>query len=84
MNEICFKTYRDKLKQAILNSQKAFYAEKIKRCSGNIKQMWEIFNKLISKEKERAESIHVLIDGRSVTDVKLIVEKFNKSLTREG
>ena len=84
INEMKYKEYRNKLKVLLLNAEKSFYADKIKSCYGDHKQLWNVLNVIINKKKKNPIDFKFLNNGQMITDPKVIVDSFNNFFVSIG
>jgi exonuclease III len=83
-NEMSYKKYRNKLKSILLIAERTYYTNKIKSCSGNIKQVWKVLNLILGKRKICPIAFDFMLEGEHLTDPKIIVSKFNDFFTNIG
>ena len=82
---INFKTYSKILKQAIREAKKLYYENCFRMFKTDIKKTWSTINDIINKSKKSTDyPKEFLINDKSVTDIKSIVNEFNKFFVEIG
>ena len=71
-----YKIYRNKLKHLIRVAEEKFYTDKIKRCSGNLKQIWTVLGTLVNPPNSKSFIFDSEENGQQISDPKTIVKKF--------
>jgi hypothetical protein len=85
INEKVYKKYNKILSKLLRSTEKLFYNKKILNCNNDSKQIWSVLNSLISKKKhDTTNSSLFSIDGKDVSDRKVIAEKLNDFFVNIG
>src|SRR3989442_3289538 len=79
-----YTTYRNVLKQAIKQEEKAYYEKLFDSKSNDIRQTWKIINSLLSKPSNDLKTSIFNIDGVLTNNKNIIVNSFNKFFTDIG
>jgi len=77
-------TYKKKLEHLLNVSEKNFYFEKIKLLSGNLRKTWKLIGDLTGKVQRENLTESFIVDGVTVTDKHIIVEKLNEYFVNIG
>ena len=64
-NEYNYKKCRNKLKSLMVLAERTYYANRLNSCGGNLKQVWEILNTLLNKEKKALIEFDFNIKGQT-------------------
>ena len=77
-NKQNFKTYRNMYNTVLRACKRAFFEEQLLKNQSNMKKTWELINLATKKSKKNRDEIHCInSDGRTLTDLALIADKFN-------
>ncbi len=74
-----YKFYRDTINSLTRKSKKQYLKDYFIKHSNNLKKTWKGINNVLNRQgKSRAPDIFLNIDGKIVTDQKIVVDKMNK------
>ena len=77
-NELMYTTYRNKLKNILNKTEKAYYSKLLDANKSSMKKTWSILKQVINKKKHvKSQTQFKLSDGALTTDQSVISEKFN-------
>ena len=77
-----FKFYRDTINSLTRKSKKQYLKEYFIKHANNLKKTWKGINNVLNRQgKFRAPDIFLNIDGKIVTDQKIVVDKMNNYFT---
>lgn len=83
--KINLSTYNGILKKSIREAKTQYYHTQFEKYKHDIKQTWATISNIISRSKRDKSKINeLLIDGRKITDEKLMAEKFNNFFVNIG
>ena len=86
-SKIKYINYKNKLTTVIRNSEKLYYKNKFDNLKGNIRETWQLINKIL---RENSHQLHqcfineIISDGIIVKDHFLIASIFNKFFINKG
>jgi hypothetical protein len=72
-----YKSYRNKLTTILRKAEKDFYLNKLQSVKDNLAKTWKLLNSIISRTTKKESVPEIICDGNTVTDTKIIANKFN-------
>lgn len=86
VNEEKYKIYKNMFNCLKLKAKKAYYSERIKKSSQNIKEQWNVINEMMGKTKLKTTNLpqRLIVGDESVTEKLSIAEKFNEFFVKVG
>ena len=74
-----FKVYRDTINSLSRKSKKQYHKQYFIKHANNLKKTWKGINNLFNRQgKLNASDIFLNINGKLITDQKIVVDKFNQ------
>ena len=78
LNEITYKSYRNKLNHILKKSERQHYSDLLTANKSNIKKTWQIMKNIVNKNKiKKVQSKFKLPDGSETENKTLISNTFN-------
>jgi len=79
-----YMAYKKKLEHLLNTAEKSYYFDKIKCLSGNLRKTWQLIGDLTGKVQREDTVGSFIINGVTITDKTVIVEKLNEYFVNIG
>ena len=81
-----YRSYKNLFEKIRKSSKKHYYQNKIEKCKNNLKTTWKTMKEIIGRSKVFHQNLpnNLKINKKSITDKKIIADKFNEFFINIG